>query len=142
MTPLPRYIHASAALIGEAAVLVRGASGIGKSTLVRQLIVAGRAEGRFCRLVGDDRIGVAARGGRLVATPHPGVAGRIESAGQGIFAAPHVDAAVVRLVVDLADSVERMPPQGRRATIEGVSLPLIVADPRSPATIERILAEL
>ena len=45
-------IHASAALIGEVGVLIRGGSGSGKSTLLLDILAADR---RGTRLVADDR---------------------------------------------------------------------------------------
>jgi serine kinase of HPr protein (carbohydrate metabolism regulator) len=123
MTPT---IHASAVLAGSHAVLIRGPSGAGKSLLALRLIAA--AEGgalRFARLVADDRTVVEVRGGRLLARPAPALAGLIEVRGLGLRRLPYEPAAVVGLVVDLADpGAERMP-QGLAATttIAGVTLP-------------------
>lgn len=49
-------VHGTAAVVGEAGVLIRGASGAGKSSLALALVDAAAARGLFARLVGDDRI--------------------------------------------------------------------------------------
>lgn len=123
MTPT---IHASAVLAGSHAVLIRGPSGAGKSHLALRLLAA--AEGgplRFARLVADDRTLVEARGGRLLARPAPSLAGLIEVRGLGLRRLPYEPAAVVGLVVDLADpGAERMPQdQATTTAIAGVTLP-------------------
>jgi serine kinase of HPr protein (carbohydrate metabolism regulator) len=118
-------IHASAVLVGARAVLIRGPSGAGKSRLALELIEAGRTGTlRFARLVGDDRVYLQAAGGRLVVRPAETLAGLIEVRGIGLLQLPFEPCAVVGLVVDLADSVERLPqPEDRRTEIEGIRLP-------------------
>lgn len=106
----PLSVHASCVLIGEAGVLVRGPAGSGKSSLCLALLDRAGIEGRHAALVGDDRIRLEAHHGRLVARPHPALAGLIEIRGHGIrrLARP-AEAAVLRLVVDLVAEAERMP---------------------------------
>ncbi|MFM9859639.1 HPr kinase/phosphatase C-terminal domain-containing protein [Pseudoxanthobacter sp. M-2] len=119
-------VHANAVLIGAEGVLIRGRPGSGKSALTRALIAAATAEGRFARLVADDRVGLTACHGRLIARPPASLAGLAERRGRGIEAAEHENAAVVRLVVDLvaAAEAERMPaPAALETEILGVSLP-------------------
>src|SRR3569623_3120465 len=94
-------IHAAAVLPGPHAVLIRGASGSGKSQLAWQLIDANAAVIPFARLVADDRAFVAAHHGRLIVRPAPELAGRLEIRGLGIRRLPYEPAAVVGLVVDL-----------------------------------------
>ena len=55
-------VHASAVLVGDRAILIRGPSGVGKSRLAFDLILAGRA-GQIppALLVGDDRVHLALR---------------------------------------------------------------------------------
>lgn len=103
------YLHASAIVIGEAGVLIRGPSGAGKSSLSFALIAAAQAAGLFARLVGDDRIGIELRGGRLIAHGHPSILGKIERRGQGIREIPFLPAAVVRLVIGLHGADEAPP---------------------------------
>ena len=48
-------IHAGCVLVGEAGLLIRGASGSGKSALAREVVSLALGTGRFGRLVSDDR---------------------------------------------------------------------------------------
>ena len=73
MTHSATTIHASAVLVGPRAVLIRGASGAGKSRLAFDLIAAGGRLLPFARLVADDRTTVEAVGGRLLVTAADGV---------------------------------------------------------------------
>jgi hypothetical protein len=104
-------LHASALAIKEAGVLIRGASGSGKSRLALALITAARARGAFSRLIGDDRIKLENCSGRLIARGHSHILGQIEQRGVGILRLPFLPAAVIRLVVDLApaDQAPRHP---------------------------------
>jgi HPr kinase/phosphorylase len=104
-------VHANVVLVGADGVLIRGGPGAGKSALSRALIAAAAAEGRFARLVADDRVALSVANGRLIARPPAPLAGLAERRGRGIEAVAHEPAAVVRLVVDLvaAEKSERMP---------------------------------
>ena len=63
-------MHASAVLVGDRAVLIRGPSGSGKSRLAFDLILAGRS-GQIppAILVGDDRVHLDTSGENLIARP-------------------------------------------------------------------------
>jgi serine kinase of HPr protein (carbohydrate metabolism regulator) len=104
-------VHANAVLVGADGVLIRGGPGAGKSALSRALVAAGATDGRFARLVADDRVALSVANGRLIARPPTPLAGLAERRGRGIEAVAHEPAAVVRLVVDLvaAEKAERMP---------------------------------
>jgi HPr kinase/phosphorylase len=120
------HLHASAVVIGEAGVLIRGLSGAGKSSLAFALITAAEDAGFFARLVGDDRIGIESRGGRLIAYGHPMILGKIERRGQGIFEIPFLPAAVVRLVVELDEALpEYTEPDHDHIELAGVTLPFL-----------------
>jgi HPr kinase/phosphorylase len=125
-------VHASAVLVGDRAVLIRGPSGSGKSRLAFDLILAGRA-GQIpaATLVGDDRIFLKAAEGQLVVRPARELAGLIEIRGLGIRRCDFAEQAVVGLVVDLsAADAERMPaPDALFANIDGVIIPRIPVDP-------------
>jgi len=118
-------VHASAVLAGALAVLIRGPAGAGKSRLALALIEAGQ-NGllSFARLVGDDRVELAAAHGRLLARPAPRLAGLIEVRGLGIRRLAHEPVAVVGLVVDLAaPGAVRLPHADREVMLEGVKIP-------------------
>ncbi|MBV1706173.1 MAG: hypothetical protein KGQ37_03090 [Hyphomicrobiales bacterium] len=95
------FIHASALVVRETGVLIRGASGAGKSALALALLETCGQRGCFGALLGDDRIGLKMAGGRLVAEGHPAVRGLIERRGTGIEPASHEAMALIGLVVDL-----------------------------------------
>ena len=126
-------VHASAVLVGNRAVLIRGPSGSGKSRLAFDLILAGRS-GQISPavLVGDDRVHlepslVEAGSGQLVVRPARELAGLIEIRGLGIRRCGFAGEAVVGLVVDLAAAdAERLPaPEALLTRISGVWIPRI-----------------
>jgi HPr kinase/phosphorylase len=121
-------VHASAVLVGDRAVLIRGPSGSGKSRLAFDLILAGRS-GQIApaMLVGDDRVHLEAAQGRLVVRPARELAGLIEIRGLGIRRCEFAEQAAVGLVVDLsAADAERLPePDALVATVSGVIIPRI-----------------
>ena len=110
-------------------MLIRGESGAGKSGLALALIERAVLRGRFAALVGDDRVRVESRHGRVVARPHPAIAGLVEIRGHGIVSVDHVPACVLRLVVDLAAAGPRLPEAPVADTmILGVALPALRID--------------
>jgi HPr kinase/phosphorylase len=118
-------IHASCVLVGRSAVLIRGASGRGKSRLALALIEAG-ANGTlpFARLVADDRVALTVAHGRLLASAPETIKGKIEVRGHGIREVVYEPIALVRLVVDLdASDSTRMPDTtAREVEVSGVKL--------------------
>jgi len=132
--------HATAVLIATAGVLIRGESGSGKSALAAWLI------GRGARLVADDRVFLSACHGRLIASAPASIAGKLELRGRGILTVPHERAAVIRLVVDIAAGVERLPERGHFETnLLGLTLPCqpVPSDlPHAVLLIEAALAAL
>lgn len=122
-------VHASAVLVGERAVLIRGPSGSGKSRLAFDLILAGRSgQVPNAILVGDDRVHLDTSGGNLLVRPAQELAGLIEVRGLGVRRIAHIDQAVVGLVVDLAaEDADRMPAaEALTIRISGVELPRIL----------------
>lgn len=118
MTPPPseETIHATAVMVGSAGVLIRGASGSGKSALALQLIEDPRADGH---LVADDRVRVWADDGSLFAATPDHLGGLIEVRGIGLVHRPFRPVTGITLVVDLLPVEEclRMPADHER-TIE------------------------
>ena len=105
---MPIYIHASAVVLGESGVLIRGASGSGKSSLAFALIDAWTIRGGFARLVSDDRVAYEILNGQAVLSPHPATAGLAEWRGLGLLLQACEAKAVLKLIVDL----EAPPPDG------------------------------
>ncbi|PZN99214.1 MAG: hypothetical protein DCF30_12320 [Hyphomicrobiales bacterium] len=126
-------LHATTVVIGEAGVLIRGASGAGKSVLALALIGQARQAGLFSQLVADDRTALRACGGRLLARPVPPLEGLIERRGLGLTPEPHQPAVVVRLIVDLSGTEPaRMPePEDLVDRLAGIDLPRLTVTGRA-----------
>lgn len=129
--------HATAIVIGEDGMLIRGPSGSGKSRLAREVIEGAAEGGRFSRLVADDRVALCCRGGRLIARPAPSLAGILEIRGVGLVQVPYEPAALIRLVVDILDEAPRFPEPGEAwAELLSVRLPrLAVNFPSAPGVV-------
>ncbi|GJE03247.1 HPr kinase/phosphorylase [Methylobacterium isbiliense] len=127
-------------MLGEVGILIRGASGSGKTTLARDLLDSGPILRCYAALVGDDRIGLDARHGRLIARPHPLLAGLVEIRGFGPQTVENtLPSAVVRLVADLAETAPRMTGREEESVVLlGIRLPRIVL-PRDPARTSTVL---
>ena len=98
-------LHATCIAIDGRGVLLRGASGAGKSDLALRLIDQG------ADLVADDQVDLFDVDGRLTAAAPAAIAGRMEVRGIGVIPMPYLANAEVVLLVDLVppDAVERMP---------------------------------
>lgn len=105
--PIMSQLHANCVQIGAHALLLRGPSGSGKSSISLRLIDAGGC------LISDDRTDLVARDGRLIATAPSTIAGLCEVRGIGIVRGlPIATEGDVRVLIDLvtdATQVERMP---------------------------------
>jgi serine kinase of HPr protein (carbohydrate metabolism regulator) len=122
------------AIDGEA-VLLRGASGAGKSDLALRLIDEGAL------LVGDDYVDLTREGDRLWAQARPAIAGLLEVRGAGPLSFPHLDRAPLVLLIDLEPPAERLPESTCEAIL-GLSLPRYAVSPfeaSAPAKIRAIL---
>lgn len=131
--PGPLAIHATAVVLRDSGILIRGRSGAGKSSLALALLDRASGAGWFARLLGDDRVIVEAAHGRVLAQPHPSIEGRIERRGSGILPMLFQRWAVLRIVVDLedmavCDKAPRLPePEHLVTRLCGIELPRIVA---------------
>ena len=125
-------IHATALLVGERGLLLRGASGAGKSLLALALIERVRRAAGFAALISDDRVWLDAVHGRLVAKGRAQLAGLCERRSEGLIETPHEPRAVLALIVDLAvrgQPPPRMPEAADRyATLCGIELPRLLVD--------------
>jgi HPr kinase/phosphorylase len=131
MTGAAPSVHASAVKVGDHAVLIRGPSGAGKSRLAFGLIVAGRSRQiPPVDLIGDDRVFIERKGGRLWARHVPELAGLIEIRGLGLRRCSFAPEAAVGLVVDLAaaDACRLPAAEAMRVRIEGVEMPRLPVD--------------
>ncbi|WP_310621665.1 HPr kinase/phosphorylase [Flexibacterium corallicola] len=119
-------LHGTCVLLRTEAVFIRGVSGSGKSTLAHILMNHERSQGHFACLVSDDRVYVRSVNGFLIASAPPAIAGLMEVRGRGPVEVPHLNNALVSLVVELLPIalVERMPEEENMTTeIHGTKIP-------------------
>ena len=125
-----RHLHATALVVAGCGVLIEGPAGSGKSSLAAALLRQAGLRGWFGRLVGDDRVGLTVAAGRLVARPHPALAGLLERRGTGLVSLDHEPACVVHLVVRLLPATDgapaRLPEAAPRWRLQEVDLPLLL----------------
>ena len=129
-------IHGTAVSIDGWGVLLLGPSAAGKSDLALRLIDRG------AMLVSDDAVPVVidASGPELHTAQN--IEGRLEVRGIGIVSVPHVTRVPLRLVIELAESVERLPVDGKCSTICGFSVPttkLLPFEASAPLKVEYAL---
>lgn len=144
MRPAFPTIHACALIVGDAGLLIRGPSRSGKSSLTLALLAAAEAEGRFARLVADDRVGLSVEGGQLFGAPHPLIAGQIEKRGTGILTLPYEGKARLTHVIDLVGGPEGPIRPIGKIRVEGVELDQIeipASLPKEAAALE-LLAKI
>lgn len=116
-------IHATGLVLGKTGLILRGASGAGKSLLALELLDEWEARGLPAKLVSDDRIEIETSAGTLVMHAPAKIEGLIELRGRGIVERPFVRKAALHLVVDLIDGFERMVEDDQLVTvIEGVQV--------------------
>lgn len=119
--------QASCVMIEGRGLLIEGASGTGKSSLVLALIDRGAA------LVGDDGVMLDVREGALLASPHPRIAGKLEVRNVGLIDVPAVGDVPVALVVRLDPAAPRFIDAAEVAVIAGCALPMVRLYPDTPA---------
>ena len=131
-------VHAAAALVGGRGVLIRGASGSGKSSLLLALL----DRDPEAVLIADDRVTVSVEGGRLLASTPEEIAGLMEIRGVGIVRQPHVSPAEISLVVDLLPLAEcpRLPSEGEAHVDIANSCCGASSSPSEPLTAARAYA--
>ncbi len=100
-----QLLHASAIVLDGRAVLLRGASGAGKSDITLRLI------DETASLIADDYVKVAVRDGVVHVSAPDEIKGKMEVRGLGILTFDRTESAPLALVVDLVSpgEIERMP---------------------------------
>jgi len=98
-------IHGTCVAIDNAAVLLLGPPGSGKSDLALRLIDDGAT------LIADDRVDLSAEDKSLIATPPQNIAGLIEVRGIGIAKIEHAVEGIVVCVFEMTppDHIQRLP---------------------------------
>ncbi|MBV2359799.1 HPr kinase/phosphatase C-terminal domain-containing protein [Thalassococcus sp. CAU 1522] len=136
MSDTPLILHATAVAVQGRALLIRGASGRGKSGLALEMMARG------AQLVADDRVVIEhdGAGGLTASAPAP-LRGLIEARGLGLLGADAVERAELVAVLDLDhEETDRLPPQ-RHTVLLNVTLPLLhkSASPTFPAALVQYL---
>ena len=137
--------HGTAIALAGTAVLIRGASGSGKSDLaLRCLALAPTALTAVpAMLVADDYVTVTRTGDRLIAEAPATIRGKLEVRGLGIVTVPCQDSAELVLVADLVapEQIERFPDPTPEVELGGVKLPLLhIAPFEASAPVKLLLA--
>jgi HPr kinase/phosphorylase len=124
----PLLVHATAVAIatavGPRAVLLRGASGSGKSDLALRLIDAG------ARLVADDQSELRRQGDAIIVRAPLAIAGLIEVRGVGLLRVDAMAEAPLALIADLTapELIERLPSPASEWILD-LDLPRIAVAP-------------
>lgn len=135
-------VHASVVSVRGAGVLIRGAAGAGKSSLVLALVDDPRGDALLCA---DDRAILRRDGDRILAAVPEPLRGLLEVRGVGIVARPYRPEIALRLVVDLvgAADAQRLPgPDEAVADLLGVTLPRLALPPHGADAALRVRAML
>lgn len=127
--------HASCIAVNRRALLIRGASGSGKSSLALELMAFG------AMLVADDRVVLTRQGPAIISTAPDAIRGMIEARGLGILKADYAGPARVVAVVDLDHTEVLRLPELRSVAILGQSVPLLhrVLSPHFAAALMQYL---
>jgi serine kinase of HPr protein (carbohydrate metabolism regulator) len=140
LAPGPRIsaetLHASTVALDGRAVVIMGPSGSGKSDLALRLLDRGFI------LVSDDRTVVKRDGTRVIASPPPNIAGKLEIRGIGIVDMETVGDAPVALLVELTSEIQRLPDENRERPVLGVKLPLISIDAMTASAPSKVALAL
>lgn len=144
MAAAPDRVHATAIAIPAGAVLIRGASGSGKSDLALRCLALSQSAlfPHTVSLVADDQVILDVRDNAIHASAPDTLHGLLEVRNLGILHFPAVPSAIVRLVVDLAppEAIDRMP-EPARVRLSGVALPhRLIAPFEHSAPIKLLIA--
>ena len=115
-------VHGTAVAIAGAGILIRGASGMGKSDLALRLIDRG------AMLISDDRVEIVRSGADVLLGPPPRLAGKLEIRSLGICDCAYQSGVVLRLIVDLKRQPERFPLDRQIMILLGIAVPSCTLD--------------
>jgi HPr kinase/phosphorylase len=146
MDHAPERLHATAIAVGQRAVIIRGASGSGKSDLALRCLAlpASQLIASPARLVSDDQVVVTRDGLSLSVTAPQTLLGRLEVRGLGILEADPVQDAKAVLIVDLVEKneIERYPDPWPTFEILGLLVPRLAISAFESSAPLKLLAAL
>ncbi len=129
-------LHASTVAMDGRAVLISGPSGSGKSDLALRMLDRGFT------LVSDDQTLVRRDNDRLIASPPPTIAGKLEIRGIGIVEVEHIGDVPVALLIELTSDIQRLPDDNNERPILGVPLPLVHIDAMAASAPSKVAVAL
>ncbi|MBW4985422.1 HPr kinase/phosphatase C-terminal domain-containing protein [Mameliella sp. CS4] len=112
-------LHATSVAVAGRGLMIRGASGSGKSGLALELMARG------AQLIADDRTIVTRQGAHLILSVPRVLAGMIEARAIGLLYAPHVTGILLVAVLDLNVAERHRLPPNRSTRLLGVDVPLL-----------------
>tara|TARA_R100001244_G_scaffold20643_12_gene21810 strand:- start:14713 stop:15168 length:456 start_codon:yes stop_codon:yes gene_type:complete len=115
-------LHATAVAIAGAGVLIRGASGSGKSDLALRLIDRGAT------LISDDQVDIVRDDKDLLLSPPARLAGKLEIRSLGICEQEFLSGVELKLVVDLKHHPDRFPFDNQVMNLLGIKVPSCTLD--------------
>ncbi len=126
-------IHATSISISSKGVLIRGASGMGKSDLAFRLMNLGAT------LISDDYTNVAVAKDKVILSPPNNIEGKIELRGIGIVTVPFKTKCALKLIIDLVkpNYIPRLPDQNL-IEFEGHKIPSYQFSSFETSTPEKI----
>ncbi len=115
-------VHGTAVAVAGSGILIRGASGMGKSDLALRLIDRG------AELISDDQVDIVRDNNDLLLSPPPRLAGKLEIRSLGICECEYRSAVALRLVIDLKQQPERFPLDRKNMILLGIRVPSCTLD--------------
>lgn len=130
-------LHATSVVFCGRGLLLRGASGSGKSDLALRIMDAGGS------LVSDDYTQLVVKDNQLIASPPETIKGMIEVRGIGLLKVAHVPSTRIDVLIECESKevIERLP-QVIHTEIEGISLPTLKVYPFEASAVAKLRAFL